>query len=228
MEIEHKYPGIIFDLYSTLVFEDRNNAFYKKMLNNLNLNKEFMTVYKETGRDSMSGNVDGMVERISLACQRSYVDISHKKISDFVDKNIHLFNNSVHLYNDTITTLQTLRDYGYQLSMISNASSYTKPIIRKLKINKYLDEITLSCDVKTMKPDSSIYFKHCVKIKHSPSSCIYVGDGGDNELLGAKNLGMLTIIIDRELPHTKLAKESADFHLHNLSQLPEVVNQLNK
>ena len=42
------------------------------------------------------------------------------------------------------------------------------------------------------------------------SACAFVGDGGDHELLGARRVGMRTVLVDRRLTQSASSRPDAD------------------
>lgn len=61
------------------------------------------------------------------------------------------------------------------------------------EIYRYFDEVVLSYEVHMKKPDSCIYEDASKRLGVDLGECIFVGDGGSNELEGAKNVGMKAI-----------------------------------
>lgn len=51
----------------------------------------------------------------------------------------------------------------------------------------------MSYEVHMKKPDSCIYAEAAKRLGVDLRECIFVGDGGSNELIGAKNVGMRAI-----------------------------------
>ena len=62
-----------------------------------------------------------------------------------------------------------------------------------MKISQYIDEMVLSYKVQMKKPDSCIYREAAKRLCVDPEECIFVGDGGSNELTGAREAGMKAI-----------------------------------
>ena len=63
-------------------------------------------------------------------------------------------------------------------------------IIKKSILYPYFDAVCLSFDEGIQKPDSAI-FKRCLeKLNVQAKDCLYVGDGGSNELEAAEMVGM--------------------------------------
>jgi putative hydrolase of the HAD superfamily len=55
------------------------------------------------------------------------------------------------------------------------------------------DALGLSCELGVAKPDPGIYLAVCATLRVTPSESLYVGDGADNELTAAANLGMAVV-----------------------------------
>jgi putative hydrolase of the HAD superfamily len=62
------------------------------------------------------------------------------------------------------------------------------------------------------------------KLKVTPEECVYVGDGGDNEIAGARGLGMHTVLIERDLPRVKDASLHAARAIRTLNEVVALVS----
>lgn len=82
---------------------------------------------------------------------------------------------------------------GLKTAIVSNCSSEEVEVLRESKICDYFDEIILSYEVHMKKPDSCIYEEAAKRLGVSNCECFFVGDGGSNELCGAKDAGMKPI-----------------------------------
>jgi putative hydrolase of the HAD superfamily len=54
--------------------------------------------------------------------------------------------------------------------------------------------VTFSYQVGSVKPEPEIYRLALNSLNVSPEDSIFVGDGGSNELFGAKNVGFTTVM----------------------------------
>ncbi|RUT47387.1 hypothetical protein EJP82_06665 [Paenibacillus anaericanus] len=54
----------------------------------------------------------------------------------------------------------------------------------------YFDTLTHSFQTEVMKPDTKIFEIACKSLNILPEECIYLGDGGSNELSSARAFGM--------------------------------------
>jgi putative hydrolase of the HAD superfamily len=91
---------------------------------------------------------------------------------------------------DPISTLRALRVAGYLLGLISNCTTETPAVVQQSPLAPFLDAAVYSCSEGTMKPDASLYLRAASQLGVRPQGCIYVGDGSDDELEGARSAGM--------------------------------------
>ena len=82
--------------------------------------------------------------------------------------------------------LEQLKAMGMRLAIVSNCSSEEVKVIRKSRIYGCFDQVILSYETGLQKPDIHIYKKAADLLGVASSECIFVGDGGSNELEGAR------------------------------------------
>lgn len=103
-------------------------------------------------------------------------------------------------YPDVEEGVRTLKGMGYRLGLISNSSPEVPDLWRALSVSRHFDVATFSCEVGRKKPDREIYLMTCRALGLSPDRCLYVGDGSENELEGAREVGMFPVMIVRDGP----------------------------
>lgn len=125
------------------------------------------------------------------------------------------------LYDDTVPTLQYLRDAGFKLAIVSNWDTPLDPLMERLGIAHYFDTITASHDerVRSAKPDPHIFEYTLKAVGVSAEETVHVGDTYEADIIGAKNVGIRPILIDREDPHVSRWDET----IHSLTELPELL-----
>ncbi len=95
-----------------------------------------------------------------------------------------------HLHPQIIPLLEGLKARGVKIGLISNCYSEESPVIKGSVLFPYFDVACLSFDEGIRKPEPEI-FKRCLeRLCVNPEDCLYVGDGGSNELAAAKEYGM--------------------------------------
>ena len=130
--------------------------------------------------------------------------------------------NAATLYDDTVPTLQHLRDAGFKLAIVSNWDTPLDPLTERLGIAHYFDIIVASHDarVRSAKPDPHIFNYTLEAVGVSAAETIHVGDTYEADIIGAKNAGIRPILIDRDNTQTGRWHET----IQNLSQLPELLS----
>jgi HAD superfamily hydrolase (TIGR01509 family) len=93
----------------------------------------------------------------------------------------------------TVAVLDSLRDAGWRLALVSNATAETAEAWPRCPLAGRFDVAVFSCDVAVAKPDPGIYLAAVEGLGTRPADCVYIGDGADEELAGAAALGMLAI-----------------------------------
>jgi len=106
---------------------------------------------------------------------------------------------------DALATMQTLRERGFALGMISNASSEVATLWAESAFADVFDIALFSADERMMKPDPRLYRRMAQLLGVEPEECVFVGDGAYRELQGAEAVGMRAILI--RAPHDEWEHE---------------------
>lgn len=125
------------------------------------------------------------------------------------------------LYEDTIPTLEYLRNAGFKLAIVSNWDTPLDPLTERLGIAYYFDIIVASHDerVKSAKPDPHIFNYTLAAVGISAEEAVHVGDTYEADIVGAQNAGIRPILIDRDNTQTGRWPET----IQDLSELPELL-----
>ena len=94
---------------------------------------------------------------------------------------------------EVLDTLRALKERGHRLCLVSNADAIDVLPWADSPLAPLFDEVIFSCDVHLQKPDPAIYLLAASRMGVKPEGCVFVGDGGSNELAGAKAVGMRTV-----------------------------------
>jgi len=120
--------------------------------------------------------------------------------------------------------LKELKARGKKVGLISNADVTEVAAWDESPIASIFDSTVFSCKVGYVKPESEIYEACLSELGVSASDCVYVGDGGSDELKGARTLGMITVMITGEVEHIwpdklEAREKDADFVIVKLAEL---------
>lgn len=95
-----------------------------------------------------------------------------------------------HMNPDIIPMFEELKARGLKIALISNCFFEERDGIVAGPLWKYFDCACLSCELGLRKPDVKI-FEHCLReLGLRAEECLYVGDGGSDELETAELVGM--------------------------------------
>lgn len=190
-----EYKAVIFDLFETLITEWGHKKYTKnEMCSDLGIEREKFDIYwneKEKGR--YSGEIS-FTDSILYVCEKCSKQIDDMTLSGIIDKRIRTKSLCFEYVDpDVYQLLDHLKMIGMRLAIISNCSSEEVKVIRQSNLYKYFDQVVLSYEVKMQKPDICIYKKGADLLGVAANECIFIGDGGSNELEGAKMAGMKAI-----------------------------------
>lgn len=117
-------------------------------------------------------------------------------VADLVELERSELTERVHLYEDALPVLATLRDRGARTALISNCSHSTRPIVDRLGLEEVFDAVVLSFEARAMKPDPAIYRAALDALGADASQAVFVDDQ-PRYCDGAAALGIETRLILR-------------------------------
>ena len=110
------------------------------------------------------------------------------------------------LFDEVKHCLKLLKNKNYTLGLISNYNKRGALLLEQFGLTGILDFAITSLDVGFEKPNK-IIFEHAITMADtSASNIIYVGDQIESDIMGALNVGMNPILIDRDKINTKWSK----------------------
>lgn len=186
------YKAVIFDLFETLITEWGHKKYTKNELcADLNIHRDdFDTYWNEKTSAQYLGTIT-FQESLQYVCEKCDQTITPAQIETITAKRIQTksacFN---YILPEVFDLLEQIKAMGLKTAIVSNCSSEEVEVLRESKLCNFFDEIILSYEVHMKKPDNCIYEEAAKRLGVSLSECLFVGDGGSNELSGAENAGM--------------------------------------
>jgi HAD superfamily hydrolase (TIGR01509 family) len=86
--------------------------------------------------------------------------------------------------------LTKLRKRGVKLGLVSNCAPEEVTAWPDCPLVPLFDTVLLSYEVRLAKPDARIYELACSRLGIEPGEALFVGDGGSDELYGARRCGL--------------------------------------
>ena len=124
----------------------------------------------------------------------------------------------VRLYPGTQQMLASLKKIGKKVYLLSNAQRiFTAYEMNVLDITRYFDDILISSDYHTKKPDERFFHilleRHKLDVSHS----LYVGNDSRCDVGGAKGVGMPVFYVNSNISPQNDDGKEADYIVENFS-----------
>jgi putative hydrolase of the HAD superfamily len=221
-----EYRVVIFDLFHTLTSADVLRLPGKGTSEILGVSRaawnEQLLRYSD---DRLRGKITDpfmIIARMARAIDRT---ISDETIREAVENRINRFRRALmNIEDSTRVTLRELRRVGKSLGLISNADVNEIAGWDDSPLKPYFDCVVFSCRVGYVKPERQIYERALKEFGVEARHILYVGDGGSDELRGAKDMGMNTVltthVIKQFWPERIVkARQYADFEINELTEI---------
>ena len=233
--------AVFFDFYKTLSVwgESTFKASLKRIVDSYEIvvNWEHYDVYDIAVKDLFvetpvsNPAMDSLLDSVMITMNRECNFIRKLGIQNHVEQIAWELLQSGHplfsvtdakLYDDVVPTLQHLRDADLKLAIVSNWDTPLFPLLERLGIAHYFDTITASHDVRvrSAKPDPHIFEYTLLKVGVIAEETVHVGDTYQTDIVGARNVGIRPILLDRDNTQTGRWEET----IQSFAELPELLN----
>lgn len=217
--------AIYFDLFFTLIvptYEKANNEF-----DILNLSAREWERYAENDilyRERALGLVKTEAEIIDKIMALMPFEVSAVQKEQVLYAREKRMKNALKMVSvEILDVLQKLKSMDIKLGLISNADCIDCKYWNQSSLFQYFNDAIFSCNVGLLKPDRQIYELAMQRLNVFPEQCLFVGDGGSNELCGAKSAGMGTVFSEmletKNIEQRKTIIKYADYHVKHISEL---------
>lgn len=157
-----------------------------------------------------------------LVSEFDFVDITWEELlQDYISE----FKNNCIPFPNLIKMLEELKSNNLLLGMITNGyGQFQMDNMMALGIEKYFDVILISEWEGIKKPDPRIFIKALKKLNVSANESIFIGDHPDNDVIGAKKVGMKGIW-KKDFQWDNV---DADYIVDDLMELPLIIEKLSE
>jgi putative hydrolase of the HAD superfamily len=194
-----KYQAVIFDLFGTLVdiFSVKEyNRVLVEMASHLKAPyNDFHKIWMQTANRRVIGGFCTLEGQLEYICRKLKIKVNASQIQAACRARFDYIARSLKPREYAIEVLSQLKADGYKIGLISNCSTEPPIIWPNTPFAPYFDITIFSSTAGLKKPDRRIFKMAVERLKVRPSKCVYIGDGGDDELKAAADFGMTTILI---------------------------------
>jgi putative hydrolase of the HAD superfamily len=183
-----RVKAVIFDLWETLIDWDREAA--ARMLREVDelVGNGFAARWDSSNRRYVAPIRTALAE----------AEVPEELIEDICALRLRYHRRSLAPRPGAVETLRRLREDGYLVGLITVCSEDIEVLWPESEFAGLFDAEIFSSRVGLSKPDPRIYLACSEALGVEPHEAVFVGDGANDELEGARRVGMDAILIHRE------------------------------
>lgn len=221
--------AVFFDLFFTLIvpnYLNENNEY--DVLKLTKVEWESYAENDELYKERALGIVKDEVIIIKKIIEMMPYDATSEQIEEIVYRRSDRIKRALlTVKEEIIETIRSLKEKGIKICLISNSDCMDCKFWNQSPLSELFDSAVFSCNVGMLKPDSGIYEFAMNSIGVKPEDSLFVGDGGFEELFGAKHVGMKTVFTEyldkKDNKRRKVLMEEADYYIDRFRGLLEIV-----
>jgi putative hydrolase of the HAD superfamily len=169
---------------------------------------------------------------IKQELRRFYEDMGAKLSGKQLDETIAAWHGpfaaEMRLDPKAVSALETLSARGIRMGVITNSvwpESLISLYLEKLNAKRFFEVIVSSANVGFRKPSPTIFEMALKRLGVAPSECAYVGDRRKEDVVGAQQAGMRSVLLKKDGVADDPGPEP-DLLIHSLEALPSVLDSL--
>lgn len=220
---------VFFDLFFTLITPE-----YSGMRNEndvLGLTRTEWETYAEDDElylKRASGKEKNPQQIIRDIVVKMKINATEKEINELLELRKGRMKRALINVNPTILdVLSDLKKSRKRLCLISNADVIDAMYWDQSPLSRFFDYAVFSYEVGYLKPETEIYRIALERMNARPEECIFIGDGGSEELSGAKEAGIRTILTSHLLKKSNKMqnkiKEFADYSIEDFAEVRRIL-----
>ncbi len=190
--------GVIFDLFNTLVFETREKprfVEFSQMINKNSQDYNYMKVFEKHFMTSVVPDfkipIPEMLTELRIPFDEALVDRLAAVLMDFTPESFKFF-------EDVRPALATLKG-KFRLGILSNCTALVYSVVRqRFKLEDNFDAVVTSFQLGRLKPDKAAFLAAMNSLGLNRDQVIFVGDSFKDDVRAAENLGLNSVMIDRQ------------------------------
>jgi len=223
--MEKQFEAVFFDLFFTLVEPLETSRTEWQYLRISREEWEHSAEASELYIERATGQLASSLEMIEAILARLKLPTSPRLVEDVLSIRQQRMAGTLRMLEpDVIDVLLEMKKRGLKLGVISNADMIDIDSWSSSYLAELIDSTVFSCNYRVMKPEPAIYHAELSELDVSAEKSLFVGDGGDEELTGAKKVGMTTVRLSRFLDRGDLKQSSfVDCHVSSFQELLKLV-----
>ncbi|MEU4471855.1 HAD family hydrolase [Micromonospora sp. NPDC023888] len=188
------YQAVLFDFFGTLTRSVQRGVAHVGTAELLGCHTDTLTeVLDRTYYQRATGQLGNAEATLRWVCAQAGVHPSDHAVRAAVASRHRAVRADTWLRAEAVPVLAALRQRGLRTGVISDCTHELPAFLPQLAVAPLLDVRVFSVQVGRCKPDPVLYLTACQRLGLTPADCLYVGDGGSQELTGAERAGMTAV-----------------------------------
>jgi putative hydrolase of the HAD superfamily len=219
--------GVIFDLFHTLTARESEWSSEPPTCDLLGIDRlAWDRILLESSRWRLVGEVREPLEIFTRLARLANPSIGDDAISHVLAVRTRRFADLFsRIPPGNVAALRRMKDAGLRLALLSNADALEASAYAGSALQSLFEVEMFSCDAGFAKPEPEIFHACLAALGLPAAQCVFVGDGGSDELQGAKAVGLRTVLVSgviEELWPERIAPRAAVAD-HHVRWVPELL-----
>jgi len=188
------YRAVVFDFFGTLTRSVQRGPQHAEIARSLGCDPDVVTsVLNRTFRTRARGACGSAEATLRWVTEQAGGRPLQAQLAAAMPARINALRADTVLREEAVGTLAALKELGLATALVSDCTHELPAFLPALPVAPLLDARVYSVELGVCKPDRRIYLAACEQLGVSPEDCLYVGDGGSQELTGAEAVGMTAV-----------------------------------
>ena len=189
--------GVLFDLFHTLTAPETKWSDLPWTFEVLGFEYEtWNTLLTANSRWRLAGQERDPLQIVTRLAHQLNPSVSPQTIERAVEVRIERFRRALlGIPGENVELLKTLRAAGIRTALVSNADAMEVAAWPSSPLAGLFDVEVFSYEVGAVKPEPEIFELCLRRLGRRAADCVFVGDGGSNELTGARAVGLRTVFV---------------------------------
>jgi putative hydrolase of the HAD superfamily len=185
------YRAVLFDFFGTLTQAVTRGPWHAAIAHRLGCDPAaFAAALHRSFRTRCRGSLGTPEATLRWVCDQLGVDPPADRLRKALRARTVAVWADTKLRPDAVAALAAIRARGCLTAVVSDCGYELPAFLPKLPVAPLLDACVYSVEVGECKPHPKMYATACRRLGVPPDKCLYIGDGGSQELTGAVAAGM--------------------------------------
>jgi putative hydrolase of the HAD superfamily len=186
--------AVVFDFFNTLTTSVRRGPHHARIARMLGCDPQaWIEVLDRTFLERARGGWGPAIDGLRRVAEQAGGRPERAELLAAIRERIVAVRADGPLRPDAVPTLRTVRGLGLRTAVVSDCWFELPMFLPSLPVAALLDARVYSVRVGVTKPHPAMYLTACEALGVDPHECLYVGDGGSQELTGAELVGMTAV-----------------------------------